>query len=64
MPKPKIIAPYQPGDRVRALLTARDGVTCLAAVTIDCERVTTSTRRHRSLFHDPHNGRFELCQRQ
>jgi hypothetical protein len=31
-------APYQPGDRVRALLMARDGGTCLAVVTID--RVT------------------------
>ena len=38
MPKRTTTAPDQPGDRVRALLMARDGGTCLEVVTID--RVT------------------------
>jgi hypothetical protein len=35
MPEPTTTAPYPPGDRVRALLMARDGGTCLAVVSID-----------------------------
>jgi hypothetical protein len=28
-------APYAPGDKVKALVMTRDGVTCLAVITID-----------------------------
>lgn len=38
MPRPTIRAPYEPGDRIRTLITSRDGGICMAVVTID--RVT------------------------